>query len=96
LKKQYVGFNGTIGVVVWLVGAMMILSEIGVNIGPLIAAAGIAGVALGFGGQYLIRDVIAGLFIIVENQYRVGDVVCLDSTCGLVEDVNLRLTILRG
>lgn len=88
-------FHGTVGVGIWLVGAMMILSEIGINIGPLIAAAGIAGVALGFGGQYLIRDVIAGLFIIVENQYRVGDVACLDDTCGLVEDVNLRLTILR-
>jgi moderate conductance mechanosensitive channel len=87
--------GSTVGVVIWIVGGMMILSEVGVDIGPLIAAAGIVGVALGFGGQYLIRDVISGLFIIIENQYRVGDVVCLDDTCGAVESINLRLTILR-
>ena len=52
-------------------------------------------VALGFGGQYLIRDLIGGLFIIMENQYRIGDVVCFDGTCGLVEDISLRMTTLR-
>lgn len=87
--------NGTLGVLVWLVGIMMILSEAGVDIGPLLAAAGIAGIALGFGGQYLIRDVISGLFMILENQYRVGDVACFDGTCGLVEDISLRMTTLR-
>ncbi len=74
---------------------LMILPEIGINIGPLLAGVGIAGVALGFGAQYLIRDVISGLFIILENQYRVGDVVSLDGTSGLVEDMNLRMTTLR-
>lgn len=73
----------------------MILQEAGIAIGPLLAAAGIAGLAFGFGGQYLIRDLISGLFIIMENQYRIGDVVCFDGTCGLVEDISMRMTTLR-
>lgn len=88
-------FNNTLSVVIWIVAAMMILQEAGVAIGPLLAAAGIAGVALGFGGQYLIRDVISGLFIIMENQYRVDDVVCFGNTCGVVEDITIRMTTLR-
>jgi moderate conductance mechanosensitive channel len=88
-------FHGTLHVIVWVVAALIVLSEVGVDIGPLLAAAGVAGLAFGFGAQYMIRDIIAGLFIIMENQYRVGDVACLDSTCGLVEDINLRTTILR-
>jgi len=74
---------------------LMIFQEMGVAIGPLLAAAGIAGLAFGFGGQYLIRDLISGLFIIMENQYRIGDVVCFDKTCGLVEDISMRMTTLR-
>lgn len=88
-------FNRTAEILIWVVAGMMILSEIGMDIGPLLATAGIAGLAFGFGGQYLIRDVISGLFIILENQYRMGDVVCFDKTCGLVEDINLRTTTLR-
>ena len=88
-------FAGSLGIVVGIVALLMILQEIGVAITPLLAAAGIAGLAFGFGGQYLIRDLISGLFIIMENQYRVGDVVCFDGTCGLVEDVSLRMTTLR-
>lgn len=87
--------HGTLNVLLWVVTSLMLLSELGVNIGPLLAAAGVAGIAVGFGGQYLIRDVVAGLFIILENQYRVGDVVCLDDTCGLVEDVSIRMATLR-
>ncbi|MBI2046470.1 MAG: mechanosensitive ion channel, partial [Parcubacteria group bacterium] len=87
--------NGSISIIVLLIAGLMILSELGIAIGPLLTAAGIAGLAFGFGGQYLIRDVISGLFIILENQYRVGDVVCFDGTCGLVEDVSLRMTSLR-
>ncbi len=86
---------GTFKVILWLMAGLMIFSEIGVNIGPLIAAAGVAGLAFGFGGQYLIKDLISGFFIILENQYRIGDVVCFDGTCGLVEDISLRATILR-
>ncbi|MBU1036743.1 mechanosensitive ion channel family protein [Patescibacteria group bacterium] len=88
-------FNGVTSILIWLIAIMMLLSEIGVNIGPLLAAAGIAGLAFGFGGQYLIRDIISGFFLILENQYRVGDIVCFDDTCGLVEDVTLRMTTLR-
>jgi len=88
-------FQGIFEVLVWVISGMVVLSEMGVEIGPLIAAAGIAGLAFGFGGQYLIRDLIAGLFIVLENQYRVNDVVCLDNTCGLVEDMTIRMTTLR-
>lgn len=68
-------------ILVWLLTLLIILQEVGIAIGPLLAAAGIAGLAFGFGGQYLIRDIISGFFIILENQYRIGDVVCLDGTC---------------
>jgi small conductance mechanosensitive channel len=88
-------FSGTIKVLVWIIAGMMILSEIGIDIGPILATAGVAGLAFGFGGQYLIRDIISGLFIILENQYRVGDVVCIENSCGEVEDITLRMTILR-
>ena len=88
-------FTVSLGIFVWLLTLLMILQETGIAIGPLLAAAGIAGLAFGFGGQYLIRDLIAGLFIIMENQYRIGDVVCFDGTCGLVEDISMRMTTLR-
>jgi len=87
--------NGTLKVVVWIFAVMMILSNVGVEIGPLLAAAGIAGVAIGFGGQYLIRDLISGFFIIIENQYRVGDAVSFGEINGVVEDISLRMTTLR-
>src|SRR3989344_4841346 len=82
-------------VAIWVIAVLMALQELGLAIGPLLATLGIAGLAVGFGGQYLIRDIIAGLFIIIENQYRIGDVVCFDKTCGLVEDISLRKTVLR-
>jgi len=87
--------NSSIGIIVLLTAGLMVLQELGIAIGPLLAMAGIAGLAFGFGGQYLIRDIISGLFIILENQYRVGDVACFDGTCGLVEDISLRMTTLR-
>lgn len=88
-------FSGALRVIVWLMAIMTILPELGINVGPILAGAGILGVALGFGAQYMIRDFLAGLFVILENQYRVGDIVCLDSTCGGVEDITLRKTVLR-
>ena len=88
-------FGGALKIIVWLMAIMMVLPELGINVGPILAGAGILGVALGFGAQYMIRDFLAGLFIILENQYRVGDVVCLDNTCGGVEDITLRKTVLR-
>ena len=86
---------GTARITVWLVVVLMILSEVGINIGPLIAGAGVVGLAVGFGGQYLIKDIITGLFIILENQYRVGDAVELAGLAGKVEDISLRVTTLR-
>ena len=89
-------FNGAVRIVIIILAVMMILQEAGLEIGPLIDGAGIAGLALGFGGQYLIRDIITGLFIIIENQYRIGDVVNIDGTSGSVEDISLRRTTLRN
>lgn len=73
----------------------MVLENFGFNMAPLLAGAGIIGLAFGFGGQYLIRDLINGLFILIEGQYRVNDVVKINEYGGLVEDINLRITTLR-
>ncbi|MDP2676565.1 MAG: mechanosensitive ion channel family protein [bacterium] len=88
-------FLSAVGVVIWVIGGIMILSELGVNTGPLIAGAGIVGIAFGFGGQWLIKDIIAGFFIILEDQYRKGDIVKIAGIAGEVTGVNLRHTILR-
>jgi small-conductance mechanosensitive channel len=88
-------FKGIGRVFIAVVVIMMILPELGVDIVPLVAGLGIAGFALGFGAQYLIRDLIAGIFIILENQYRVGDVVRVADIGGLVEEITLRKTVLR-
>jgi len=79
-----------------LVAGMMVLTNLGVQIGPLLASAGIAGLAVGLGAQSLIRDMINGFLILFENQYAVGDVVKIDPVTGTVEELNLRRTILRS
>ncbi|MBN1143639.1 MAG: mechanosensitive ion channel family protein [Bacteroidales bacterium] len=89
-------FNGTLAVVITIMAALMILKEAGLDIAPILAGAGIVGLAVGFGGQYLIRDIITGLFIILENQYRIGDVIDIDGIGGSVEDISLRKTTLRN
>jgi small-conductance mechanosensitive channel len=78
-----------------LVAAVMLLGQLGVQIGPLLAAAGVAGLAVGFGSQNLVQDVISGFFLLLEDQVRVGDVVQLNDKSGLVEKITLRMTILR-
>lgn len=84
-------------VTVFIVAAIMIIAELGLNTTPLIASAGIIGVALGFGAQSLIKDLTSGLFIITENQYRVGDVVELDNqVSGKVEAITIRTTMIRS
>lgn len=88
-------FTITFKIVLWTIVALMVLQEFGIMIGPILAAAGIVGLAFGFGGQYLIRDLISGLFIFLENQYRIGDIIRLNDTGGLVEDISLRMTTLR-
>ena len=73
----------------------MVMGQVGINLAPLLVAAGVVGIAIGFGAQNLVRDVLAGIFIILENQYRIGDVVNIAGIGGLVEDINLRRTVLR-
>ena len=82
-------------ILILFVAILTILQEIGIPIAPILAGAGIIGIAVGFGGQYLIKDIISGFFFILENQYRVGDVVNFNGTDGLVEDISLRMTTLR-
>lgn len=86
---------GTFKIVLWISVILVTLSEFGVNIGPLIAGAGVVGIAVGFGGQYLIKDIITGIFILLENQYRVGDVAEISGIAGKIEDISLRKTTLR-
>ena len=82
-------------ITILIVGLLMILAEFEVEIAPIIAAAGIGGIALGFGAQHLVKDVISGFFILLEDQIRVNDVVLIGGKGGLVEKVGLRITILR-
>jgi small-conductance mechanosensitive channel len=86
----------TIGVVIWAVAVVMVLRELNFDIAPILAGAGVVGLAVGFGAQNLVRDVISGLFMLVENQISVNDIVVINGTGGLVEEVNLRTTMLRG
>ncbi|MFC1911695.1 mechanosensitive ion channel family protein [Chloroflexota bacterium] len=88
-------FVGVGRILIAILVIFMILSELNVPIGPILAGFGVAGIAIGFGAQYLIRDLIAGVFILLENQYRVGDVAKTADIIGLVEEVNLRKTVLR-
>ena len=80
---------------IWTFTALIVLGEIGVNLGPLIAGAGIGGVALGFGAQSIVKDFLSGLFMLVEDHYGVGDVVDLGYAIGTVEEVSLRSTTIR-
>lgn len=88
-------FKGVGRVFIVVLAIMMVLSEVGVPIAPVLAGFGIVGIAIGFGAQYVIRDIISGIFIILENQYRVGDVARVADISGLVEEVTLRKTVLR-
>lgn len=88
---------GAVGIVlIWMIAVLTALEVGGVPVGPLIATAGIGGVALGFGTQNLVRDCVAGLFILSENQYDVGDAVKVGGVEGTVEAITLRSTVLRG
>jgi len=82
-------------VVIVIIAAITIMGELEIPIGPILASAGIVGVALGFGGQHVVKDVISGFFILLDDQIRVGDVVQIADKGGLVEKINLRMTILR-
>ncbi len=85
--------SGRFVIVVWAL--FTILPELGINVTPILASVGIAGIALGFGAQSLVKDFLSGLFILIENQYSKGDVVTVAGISGLVEEVGLRRTVLR-
>jgi small-conductance mechanosensitive channel len=87
--------SSTIKTIIWVVAAAMALGEFGFNLGPLIASAGILGVAIGLGAQTLVRDVLSGVFMLVEDQYGVGDEVEVLDVQGVVEKVGLRVTCVR-
>jgi small conductance mechanosensitive channel len=87
--------NKVIYVLFWGIVFTILLGQFGVDIGPIVAAAGIAGLALSFGAQSLVRDIISGVFILAENQVRIGDVAVVNGTGGLVEAINLRTIVLR-
>jgi len=94
--KTLIGLLLTIGLtLVWVVAIVMGLDQIGLDITPIIASAGIVGLAVGFGAQNLVRDVINGFFIILENQVRIGDVAVVNGTGGLVEAISFRTITLR-
>jgi small-conductance mechanosensitive channel len=84
-----------VSAVVFTMAALLVFGELGFNLGPLLASAGIVGVALGFGAQSLVKDLIAGLFMLLEDQYGVGDTVDLGEATGVVETVGLRITTVR-
>lgn len=84
-----------ISVVVTLVGTMLVLSEMGISLAPILGAAGVVGLAVGFGAQSLVRDYFSGFFMLLENQIRQGDVVTLAGQTGTVEEITLRYVQLR-
>jgi small conductance mechanosensitive channel len=87
--------NSIASFVVWFLVGMTVLDRVGINLGPLLASAGIAGLAIGFGAQTLVKDFINGFFVLLEDQYNIGDAVRLAGVKGTVEDMSLRRTVLR-
>jgi len=88
-------FSSAFNAAVWIIAAGMALGEFGFNLGPVIASAGVIGVALGLGAQTLVRDVLSGIFMLIEDQYGVGDDVHVQDVEGKVERVGLRITQVR-
>lgn len=87
--------KSTLDAVIITVGGMMIIEKLGINIGPIIAAAGVVGLAIGFGSQRFVEDIISGLIILISDQIRVGDVVQINGKGGLVEKIDLKTVVLR-
>ena len=87
--------TSTLNAFIWVIAIGMILGEFGFDLGPVIASAGIIGVAIGLGAQSLVKDVLSGIFMLVEDQYGVGDDVKVGDVEGVVEKVGLRITTVR-
>ncbi len=88
-------FSSAFNAAIWIIAIGMILGEFGFNLGPVIASAGVIGVALGLGAQTIVRDVLSGIFMLVEDQYGVGDEIHVQEVEGKVEKVGLRITQVR-
>jgi small conductance mechanosensitive channel len=87
--------TSTVTVTVWFLAILMVLRELTIDVVPILTGAGIAGLAIGFGAQNLVRDVISGFFLILEDQVRVGDIARINGVTGVVEQINLRTVVLR-
>jgi moderate conductance mechanosensitive channel len=87
--------HSVIKIILWVILVMIVLQKFGINIAPILAGAGIVGLAIGFGAQQLVRDYISGFFIILENQIRTGDIAIINGKGGLVEKIEFRTTTLR-
>ena len=87
---------GLIRIIIWTIAGLLLLGVLGFNLGPFLAGASIVGVAVGFGAQSLVKDFFSGFFILVEDQYAVGDTITLADTTGTVEEINLRITRVRA
>jgi small-conductance mechanosensitive channel len=87
--------NSILKAVIWIIAIGMILGEFGFNLGPVIASAGVIGVAIGLGAQTLVRDILSGIFMLIEDQYGVGDQIKVLDIEGVVEKVGLRITTIR-
>lgn len=88
--------NNLIKLVIWLIAIFMILGTLGIELGPLVAGAGIAGIALGFGAQSIVKDFLSGILMLIEDQFGVGDVIDVGEASGVVESLSLRTTRLRS
>jgi small conductance mechanosensitive channel len=88
--------TSVVRLVLWTLIFVSLLSEININIGPLLAGAGVMGAALAFGAQNIIKDYLAGFFILLENQYTLGDIIRIGAFTGTVEEITMRITVLRG
>ena len=84
------------GAVIWAIAGLMALDRLGLNLGPLLAGAGVLGIAVGFGAQTLVRDLFSGVFMLIEDQFGVGDVIDAGDASGTVESVSLRITRIRS
>jgi moderate conductance mechanosensitive channel len=94
--RTLVGVLWTIAAsLIWFMAVLTTLGQIGVNVGPILAGAGVVGLAVGFGAQNLVKDLVSGFFLILENQVRVGDVAVINGTGGLVEAISFRTIVLR-
>ncbi|MGI9188362.1 MAG: mechanosensitive ion channel family protein, partial [Gaiellales bacterium] len=96
-RAQAIGtlLTSIVSLLIWINALLIVLELIGINITPLLASAGVVGVALAFGAQTLVKDYLAGIFLIIEDQYGVGDVVQFDAVTGVIEEVALRTTRVR-